>query len=373
MRSPSCLRRFGAVLLAFSGLPAVSAVAADEMSFEEYEPRSTLVVPEHPVTRARFPFVDVHNHLWGQRLGGESVEEIVREMDALNMAVMVNLSGGSGPGLERVVSALHTRYPKRFVIFASPSYEGIDEAGYGERTAARFEADVRLGARGLKVFKNLGMSVKDAQGRRVPVDDARLDPLWAKAGKLGVPVLIHTGDPSAFWLPPDKYNERWLELKERPNRKREGEPTFDQLITEQTNVFRKHPGTTFIGAHFLWLANDLDRLGKLMDEIPNMVTELGAVIYDPGRQPRRAAAFFEKYQDRILMGKDVWEPSEYYTYFRVLETADEYFDYYRKRHAFWKLYGLDLPDRILRKVYYKNALRVIPGIDHSLFPADADG
>lgn len=348
------------------------ALAAEDVSFEEYDPRSMLQVPEHPVTRARFPFVDVHCHLWGPMLAPDKVDEVVRQMDELNMAVMVNLSGGSGDRLRQVVAALKTRYAERFVVFASPSFDGIDDPAYPTRTADQLTADVRDGAQGLKIFKNLGLSVNDSQGARVPVDDPRFDPLWARAGELGIPVLIHTGDPAAFWLPNDRHNERWLELKERPNRKREGEPTFDQLITEQTNVFRKHPKTRFVGAHFLWLAHDLDRLGGLMDEIPNMMIELGAVIYDPGRQPRRAAAFFEKYQDRILMGKDVWAPVEYHTYFRVLETADEYFPYYRKRHAFWRLYGLDLPDTILRKVYFENALRLIPGINPARFH-DAGG
>lgn len=340
---------------------------AQEMSFEEYEPRSTLRVPEHPVTRARFPFVDVHNHLRGQ-ITPARADEIIRDMDALNMAVFVNLSGGNGERLRQTVAALKETHPNRFVVFANPSYEGIDGPDYPARTAAQLEADVRNGAQGLKIFKDLGMSVTDRAGRRVPADDPRLDPLWAKAGELGIPVLIHTGDPASFWDPQDRYNERWLELKERPNRKRTGEPSWEQLITEQLHVFRKHPRTTFVGAHFLWMANDLDRLGRILDSLPNVVTELGAVICDPGRQPRHAAAFFAKYQDRILMGKDVWEPSEYATYFRVLETADEYFPYYRKRHAFWRLYGLDLPDAILRKVYFENAVRIIPGLDRTLFP-----
>ncbi len=346
----------------------VAPLGAQEMSFEDYDPHSMLVVPEHHVTRAKFPFVDAHNHQWGPRLSAEVVDETVADMDKLNLAVMVNLSGGSGDRLKVVLRASKDRYPSRFAIFANPSFDGIDDPDYPERTAAQFEADVKAGAQGLKIFKNLGMHVFDAAGERVRVDDPRLDPLWAKAGELGVPVLIHTGDPAAFWLPHDKHNERWLELKERPRRKREGEPTFDQLTEEQVNVFRKHPGTTFIAAHFMWLAADLDRLSAYLDECPNVVTELGAVIYDPARQPRRARAFFEKYQDRILMGKDSWAPTEYYTYFRVLETADEYFPYYRKRHAFWRLYGLDLPDSILRKVYFENALRVIPGIDRALFP-----
>jgi predicted TIM-barrel fold metal-dependent hydrolase len=349
----------------------VGAVAAplrgQEMSFEEYEPRSTLKVPEHAVTRARFPFVDIHNHINGP-VTPERVAEIVRGMDAINMAVMVNLSGRSGAQLQQTVETLERLGRGRFVVFANPSYEDIDAPDYPARTAAQLEADVRNGARGLKIFKNLGMSVRDRAGKRVPVDDPRLDPLWAKAGELRIPVLIHTADPAEFWAPMDRHNERWLELKERPNRKQDGDPPWEQLIAEQLHVFRKHPGTTFIAAHFLWMANDLDRLGRILDSLPNVVTELGAVIYDPGRQPRRAAAFFTRYQNRILMGKDVWEPSEYAVYFRVLETADEYFPYYRKRHAFWRLYGLDLPDSVLRKIYYQNALRLLPDVDRSRFP-----
>jgi predicted TIM-barrel fold metal-dependent hydrolase len=182
-------------------------------------------------------------------------------------------------------------------------------------------------------------------------------------------VLIHTGDPASFWLPQDRNNERWLELKQFPDRNRYGkEPSWEQVMNEQFNMFRKHPQTNFISAHMAWLANDLGRLGKLLDEIPNMYTEIGAIIYDPGRQPRFASAWFTKYQDRVLFGKDIWAPEEYYCYFRVLETADEYFDYYRKRHAFWKLYGLDLPDEVLKKLYYKNALKILPGIDKAKFP-----
>lgn len=365
MRTYVTLTAGATLAAALAGVLAPGA-GAQQMSFEEYEPRSTLKVPGSPVTRARFPFIDVHNHLGGA-ITPERVDGIVAAMDELNMAVFVNLSGGSGERLREVLAATKGRYPDRFVVFANPSYQGIDEPGYAERTAARLEEDVRNGAQGLKIFKNLGMSVRDAAGNRVRVDDPRLDPLWAKAGELGVPVLIHTADPSEFWQPHDKHNERWLELKEFPQRRQSGDPSFEQLIAEQLNVFRKHPRTTFIAAHFLWMANDLDRLGAILDELPNVVTELGAVIYDPGRQPRHAARFFEKYQDRILMGKDVWEPSEYHVYFRVLESQDEYFDYYRKRHAFWKMYGLGLPDDVLRKVYHGNALRVIPGLDPARF------
>ena len=230
--------------------------------------------------------------------------------------------------------------------------------------------DVGKGAAGLKIYKSLGLRNTDAGGKRIAVDDPRIDPVWAKCGELGIPVLIHSADPAQFWQDHDQDNERWLELKLRPNRKRtdDNPAPWDQIIKEQHNVFRKHPKTTFINAHFGWYANDLALLGGLLENYPNMMIEFGAVIAELGRQPRQAREFFIKYQDRIMFGKDSWNPEEYHTYFRVLETADEYFPYYKKYHAYWKMYGLDLPDEVLKKVYYKNALRVIPNLDASNFP-----
>lgn len=344
--------------------------ASDSMrsiSWEEYEPRSTLVVPEHSTLRARYPFVDVHLHLDGT-MPRDSLVALVEAMDRLNLAVAVNLSGGTGERLVAQLRALGEAYPGRFVVFANVDFRTIDDPEFGVHAARRLEEDVRNGALGLKIFKSLGMWITYANSERVPVDDPRLDPIWAKAGELGIPVLIHTADPAEFWQPHDRLNERWLELRERPLRKRPPEPSWEQLISEQRNVFRKHPETTFIAAHLAWMGHDLGRLGRTLDSLPNMNVGLGAVIYEPGRQPRYAREFFIRYQDRILFGKDAWAPEEYPVYFRVLETADEYFDYYRKRHAFWKLYGLELPEEVLRKVYFENALRIIPGIDRSRFP-----
>lgn len=351
--------------------PTQPPTPAPTMSFEEYEPKSTLVVPEHPVTRAKYPFIDVHNHQRPSRMDAAQVAELVKDMDGLNMAVMVNLSGGSGETFQKGLATLTANHPQRFVQFANVDFDKIDEPGFGEKAAAQLEADVKAGARGLKVFKNLGMFTKDKAGNRVRTDDPRIDPVWAKCGELGIPVLIHTGEPVAFWSPMDRFNERWLELKEFPNRRRDSPEfaSFEETMAEQHNVFRKHKKTIFINAHLGWLGHDLGRLGKLMDELPNMYTEIGAVLHELGRQPRMAREFLIRHQDRVLFGKDVWEPSEYHTYFRTLETADEYFPYYRKRHAFWRLYGLDLPDEVLKKIYYKNALRIVPGIDKSLFPS----
>jgi predicted TIM-barrel fold metal-dependent hydrolase len=338
------------------------------MDFEAYEPVSTLKVPENPVQRAKFPFIDVHNHQF--RMPEMDLSVLIKEMDKLNMAVMVNLSGQSGESIKKSSANIRSNYPKRFIVFANINFQGVGEDGWGEKAAKQLEEDVKNGANGLKIYKSLGFSVKDNKGQRVAVDDPRLDPIWAKAGELKVPVLIHTADPKPFWDPMDDKNERWLELATHPNRKRgdDNPVPWQQLIDEQHRMFKKHKNTTFIAAHFGWYPNDLDKLSSVMKEMPNMYVEFGAVIAELGRQPRQAAHFFETWQDRILFGKDSWVPSEYATYFRVLETTDEYFPYHKKYHAFWRMYGLGLSDEILKKVYYKNALKIIPNIDASAFP-----
>jgi predicted TIM-barrel fold metal-dependent hydrolase len=204
------------------------------------------------------------------------------------------------------------------------------------------------------------------------MDDPELDVVWETAARLGVPVFVHTGDPAEFFEPHDLDNERWLEMALFPNRQlndRSRFPTFDELMAERDRMIAKHPNTTWVLAHLGWHAQDLGRLGRLFDAHPNLHAELGAILYDLGRQPRFAREFFIKYQDRLLFGKDAFEESEYPYYWRVFETADEYFDYYRDYHAFWKLYGLDLPDDVLRKIYYANALRIVPDMPKGRFPA----
>jgi predicted TIM-barrel fold metal-dependent hydrolase len=213
------------------------------------------------------------------------------------------------------------------------------------------------------------MFTTDSKGKRIHIDDPRIDPIWKKCGELGIPVLIHAADPKQFWQPIDKNNERWLELKLHPGRRHDTDTVkWETIIEEQHNMFKKHPETKFINAHLGWYGSDLKKLGALMDQLPNMYTEIGAVIAELGRQPRTAREFLIKYQDRVMFGKDSWVPEEYTTYFRVLETADEYFPYHKRYHAFWRMYGLELPDDVLKKIYYKNALKVIPNIDASQFP-----
>ncbi|OZC04744.1 amidohydrolase [Rubricoccus marinus] len=334
----------------------------------EYEPRSTLVVPETRLTRASVPFVDAHAHLWrAGTMSADDMAELIGEMDAMNMAVMVNLSGGSGERLRESIANTERHAPGRIVHFANVDFDSIGTPGWSERAEAQFREDVASGARGLKIFKSLGLSVTDSDGQRVAVDDPRIAPVWEAAGELGVPVLIHSADPAPFWEPYNAHNERYYELTERPNRRQIAPPSFEDVIGEQHAVFRRHPQTTFINAHLGWYGNDLARLGELLDEHPNVVTELGAVLAELGRQPRTARQFLIDYQDRVLMGKDSYAPEEYHVYFRVFETDDDYIEYYRRRHANWRLYGLDLPADVLAKVYAGNARRIIPGLDASAF------
>jgi predicted TIM-barrel fold metal-dependent hydrolase len=350
-------------------VPAAVFAQNASMSIEDYKPKSTLVVPQHPVTRAKYPFIDVHNHQ-NSTMPVDQLDKLVKDMDGLNLQVMVNLSGGYEDRLEKGVANMKGHYKNRFVVFANIDFTNIDDPEYNKRAAAQLERDVHNGAQGLKIFKNFGMDLKDTKGQRIHVDDPRFDEVFETCARLKIPVLIHTAEPWSFFQPMDQYNERWLELKTHPGRARPPDkyPSWETLMGEQHNLFARHPNTVFIAAHLGWLGNNLAELGRLLDRLPNVNTEIAAVLYELGRQPRFAREWLIKYQDRVMFGKDAWNAQEYYTYFRVLETADEYFDYYRKYHAFWQMYGLDLPDEVLKKLYYKNALRIIPGIDRSAFP-----
>ncbi len=364
------------IALLFFTIPSFCQVKT--MDFEEYDPISTLVVPEHSIKKAKYPFIDIHNHQGS--MPSQDLTYLVKQMDSLNMRIMINLSG---KGFQRSasrefgtdfliqsVNAGKEKADNRVVVFTNLNFNDIDNPNWSYETVKALEKEVKAGAMGLKIYKDLGLEVKDTKGNRLATNDPRLDPIWAKCGELNIPVLIHTGEPIAFFETHDKYNERWLELKQFPSRARPSikYPSWKSIMNEQTDIIKKHPKTKFISAHLAWLGNNLGELGRLMDLYPNMYTEIGAVIHELGRQPKTARQFMIKYQDRVLFGKDIWTPSEYYTYFRLLETGDEYFPYYRKRHAFWRIYGLELPDEVLKKVYYKNALNLLPLVDKSQFP-----
>ena len=342
----------------------------NRMDIEDYEPRSSLVVSETLLTRAKFPFVDVHNHQFDMPV--KDLSSLTAEMDSLNMAFMVNLSGFRGVYLEQSLKNIRENAPTRFGLFLNIDFEKIDEIDFADKNVKRINDAVKQGVIGLKVYKSLGLTDRDQNGRRIAIDDSRLDPIWKACGDNGIPVLIHSGEPAAFWQPKDRYNERWLELRQKPSRYRDpsSNPSFAEVLAEQHHVFEKHPNTTFINAHLGWMGSDLNRLENHLDKYPNVMTEIGAVLAELGRQPRRARQFLIHYGDRVLFGKDSYKMEEYYTYFRVLETADEYFPYYRKRHAHWRMYGLELPDSILRKLYYKNAMKLFPSLPLDAFPIE---
>ncbi len=358
--------------------------ATEKIDFEKYNPTSTLVVPEHKLTKAKFPFIDVHNHQWD--VPNQNIPALLKEMDSINLQVMINLSGKGykeTPGrvngdfdvqkneyLVRSIERVKQTDARRIHFFTNLSFVGFGEPGWEKNALAELEKDVKAGACGLKLYKDFGMFFKDEKSKIIKVDDKRLDPIWEKCGELHIPVIIHTADPKPFWDDMDEHNERWLELATHPDRKRSGnDPApWDSLMGQQHRLFVNHPATTFIAAHFGWYANNLQKLDSLLTAMPNVYVEFGAVIAELGRQPKMAKQFFIKFQDRILFCKDSWVPAEYATYFRVLETNDEYFPYHKKYHAFWRMYGIGLPDDVLKKVYYKNAIAIIPGIDKTMFP-----
>jgi uncharacterized protein len=369
--------------------------AAPPPSIVDYRPKSTVVADPHMVPRAKFPVIDIHNHT---TVTPDNIEQLIKEMDSLNIRVLNNLSGGNGDRLKRSIETIrNSRYADRFTLFVNVDWEGAGGPGWRERAVGQVEEGVKNGAIGLKVFKNLGLTARKADGSRLKVDDPDLDPVWQACARLNIPVLIHVADPAQFWAPVDLHNERWLELNVFPGREypQDRFPAFEQLMTERDRMFARNPKTRYINAHFGWHGNDLGRAARHLDTLPNVVFEVGAVLYEFGRQPRaarhldtlpnvvfevgavlyefgrqpRAARdFFIKYQDRVLFGKDAYEPTEYPYYWRVFETGDEYFDYYRDYHAFWKLYGMNLPDAVLRKLYYQNAQRVTPGLPKNGFP-----
>ncbi len=341
-------------------------------SIVDYRPRSTLVTPAHPVKTAKYPAIDFHGHPRGLISSADGLATLGAALDSLNVRLMVSADNLSGDRLRQTLAAISASpgMKDRVRVLAGIDFRGVGP-GWAAKAVAQLESDVAAGAVGVgEISKGLGLGYKKADGTRLRIDDPDLDPIWDACARLKLPVFIHTADPEEFWQPIDYSNERWLELALFSDRRYPPDqfPPFEELMTERDNLFRKHPKTTFVAAHLGWQANDLGRLGKMLTEMPNVYTEVGAVLYDIGRQPRAAHDFFVTFQDRILFGKDSFQPEEYPYYWRVFETRDEYFDYYRGYHAFWKLYGIDLPDSVLKKVYYQNALKLTPGLPQTGWP-----
>ncbi len=355
----------------------------------EFEPKSMLSVPVTRVERARFPVIDVHTHLTFRAKSvsgvahGEAVRviaqpaELLPVMDRRNVQTMVNLTGGVGSGLEESVAALQQAHPGRFVVFTEPSWDRLLDPGYPKWQADEIARAKEAGAKGVKILKTLGLYLREqvTTGPLVKIDDRRFDPMWEACGALGLPVAIHISDPEAFFLPIDRYNERYEELHAHPNWSFHGKdfPSNAELIAARDRVLARHPKTTFIGLHVGHGAENLAAVSDALKRFPNFNVEIGARIGELGRQPRTSRQFFDTHQDRILFGTDaipggtetpqqIFGDELYAIYYRFLETEDEYFDYAPAPvppQGRWRIYGIGLPDGILRKVYNENATRLL--------------
>jgi predicted TIM-barrel fold metal-dependent hydrolase len=333
---------------------------------KDWEPKPMLHAAAHAVPRARFYVIDVHNHVNdpGGVHGSEvPPADVVRGMDQANVKKVVILTGMWGEKLQGVLDKMVKPYPDRFIVFAQMDWSKIDDPNFSAEMVAQLDDAVRRGARGLKVLKDWGLGVKDQSGKLVPIDDPRMDPVWEECGRLGIPVAIHSTDPEAFFTPTDAKNERYEELMRNPSWSFYGAafPGKQELLQQRNHVIVKHPNTTFVALHVANWPENLDVVSEWLRQYPNMYVEFGAREAELGRQPRRAAKFFAEFQDRILFGTDSEPlPQMYANYFRWLETADEYFPYWDyPGQGRWMIYGMELADPILEKVYHKNAEKIL--------------
>lgn len=354
------------------------------LSITDYEPKSMLHVKETNVARARFPVIDFHTHLSFTNASGPiekanfraKREEILPVMDNKNVRAMVNLTGGYGAALEENLAYWQKTNPDRFITFTEPWFKRSAEPGYSKFQAEQIERAAKLGAKGLKVLKTLGLFLREpaGTGKLVVIDDRRFDTMWEACAAAKFPVAIHTSDPEAFFLPIDRFNERFEELNAHPDWSFHGKdfPSNRELHEARLRVVARHPKTQFVFLH-VGNAEDLSWVSEWMDRYPNIAVEIGARIGELGRQPRAARKFFDKYQDRILFGTDavpygketpqqIFGEKLYEIYYRFLETEDEYFDYAPAPippQGRWRIYGVGLPDQILKKVYHQNAERLL--------------
>jgi predicted TIM-barrel fold metal-dependent hydrolase len=352
------------------------AAAGSVITLPEYEPKSTLRVKETPVARARYPVIDVHTHLFGLRRRADAalLKQIAGWMDECNLETLINLTGGNSETLPAITQAL-APFGKKFLTGAEPVWSRVNQPDYPKWQADELARSKQLGARCLKILKGLGLGVRDSNKKLITIDDPRFDPMWEAAGGLGLPVLIHTSDPAPFFTPINRFNERYEELQRHPEWSFYGKdfPKRDELLEARNRVIARHPKTTFIGLHVANSPEDLARVAQWLDRYKNLNCEIGARLGELGRQPRTARRWFERYQDRILFGTDATpnagveypqqdlRPEMFRCYFRFLETADEYFDYAPSAvppQGRWRIYGIALPDAILKKVYRDNAARL---------------
>lgn len=327
----------------------------------DFHPVQMLHAPIHNIEKAKYYVIDVHNHVNDAQGIDEHMDpqEVVKIMDDTNVKTVVILTGMWGDKLQHVIDEMVKPYPGRFIVFEQIDFSQIDDPNFSQEMVAQLDDSVRRGARGLKQLKDLGLTDRDKSGKLIAIDDPRLDPIWEEAGRLGIPVSIHTSDPEVFFHPIDNKNERYEELTEHPDWSFYGPqfPSKEDLLAQRDRMFAKHPKTTFVALHMANWPENLDYVSQLLDRLPNVMVEFGAREAELGRQPTRAREFFIKYQDRIMFGTDN-EVAEamYRNHFRWLETGDESFDYWGyPGQGRWRIYGMHLPDEVLEKIYHKNA------------------
>jgi predicted TIM-barrel fold metal-dependent hydrolase len=336
----------------------VTAKAEVTLPLSQFQPQSTLVTAEHPVERARFPVIDYHNHL-----DALDPVEILRIMNACGIERVVNITMKTGEEAIRMIDKFRSVDAERFATIGWMDWSGVEKNDFVQVTFDRLERLVEHGAKGIKFWKNLGLSVRDRTGNLLRVDDERLAPIFDKAAELSIPVMFHIADPDAFFLPVDGLNERFEELAAHPDWSFHGSQfSKKELLDQRDRVIARHPKTTFVAAHVAECGEHLARAAHLLENHPNVLLDISARASELGRQPYSARALFLRFPDRILFGSDlVPEESMYRLYFRFLETADEYFDYpsHASRQGRWQIHGIYLPDEVLRKVYRENALRLL--------------
>ncbi len=365
------------------------APAPKPLDLSQYEPKSMLQVHESHIERSKFPVIDFHTHISVAAKSEKGValspdrqylgtpQELLAVMDRKNIQTMVNLTGGYEKGLVEAVAKYDRAYPGRFLTFTEPSYSHFKEANYPQLQAQAIGEAHQNGARGLKILKTLGLYLREniTSGPLVKIDDPRFDPMWDACGQLNMPVAIHVSDPVAFFTPTDRFNERYEELNNHPDWSFYGGdfPSNAELLAARNRVMARHPKTQFVTLHFGNFSENLQNVAENLDRYSNMFVDMAARIGELGRQPFTAKKFFDKYQDRILFATDatphgdefpqqVFNDKLYEIYYRFLETEDEYFDYAPAKippQGRWRIYGINLSEPILRKVYHDNAARLL--------------
>jgi predicted TIM-barrel fold metal-dependent hydrolase len=340
------------------------------MLLENYRPQPKLVTKCTIVNRPRFPVIDAHNHLTGHYGGWDKkpLSQLLDRMDEAGVEKYVDLDGGWGEDIFfHHMDWFKSKYPEKFYIFGGVDWNEWGKRGddFPEWAAGRIRAQKEAGAQGIKIWKPLGLSVKDHHGRLVKVDDPRLSPIWDTAGELHLPVLVHIADPVAFFDPIDETNERWEELGQHPEWAFPNPPypPFMDILNGLRNLVQRQSSTIFIGAHVGCYAENLNWVGNMLGECPNYYIDISGRIAELGRQPYSAKKFFQQFQDHILFGTDMGpDVDAYRIYYRFLETDDEYFNYDTSEipdAGRWRIYGLDLSDEILKKIYFENAQRIL--------------